>query len=190
MPHLNDVRLTLRSSRPAATNADHLVAADVGRDEVGVRSVVLEQRLRELRQPEEVALLAQALDRVAAGRTAASVEQLRFRHEQLVDGAVPAFVAGLVEVAAIAHPPPDRLRRALVPRFGRADEVVVRDVQDAEQLAVFRGDAIGEHLRCRARPSARRARPSGRARRCRSGRTRRRSAGAATARSRRPPCVV
>ena len=46
MPHLNDVRLTLEILEAGRDERDHLVAADLGRDELGMRAVVLEQRFR------------------------------------------------------------------------------------------------------------------------------------------------
>src|SRR6185436_10090363 len=109
----------------------HLVPADFWRNEVRIRLVVLQQPVSELRQPEEVAFLGQPLDRIAAGGTAPSVEQLRFGNEKLVDRAVPALVRGLVEISAVGNPLPDRLCGTLVAFFGGAYEVVVRDIQQA-----------------------------------------------------------
>ena len=124
MPHLNDVRLTLRSCSPPSMNATTSRCDDSGRDEVGVLRVVIEQRLLKRGELEEVALLRNLLDLLAAGRTAA-VHELRFGDEHLVDRAIPAFVLALVDEPALPHTAPQLLRRAEVPRLGRPDEVVV-----------------------------------------------------------------
>jgi len=42
---------------------------------------------------------------------------------------------------------PQLLRSANMPRLGRADEVVVRDVQTTKKILVLRGDAVGEYMR-------------------------------------------
>ena len=110
MPHLNDVRLMLRSCSPASTKVAHLVQPELRLDEVRMIAVVVEQRLLILRQAEVVALLLQALDLVAARRTLA-VNELRLGDEDLVDGAVPALVVALVDIAGSLHAAPDLLRR-------------------------------------------------------------------------------
>src|SRR4029079_2621347 len=74
----------------------HLVAANRGRHEIRMTAKMIEQRLFESRQLEEVAFLRYSLDDVAANRTAA-IDQLRFRNKDFVDGAVPAFVLAFVD---------------------------------------------------------------------------------------------
>src|SRR6476659_11431965 len=89
---------------------------------------MVQERLLKGGELEEITLFGDAFDDAAADRTM-PLDELCFRNEHLIDRAVPAFVLSLVDVAAIAHAPPQGLRGRLVTRFGGANEVVVRDIQ-------------------------------------------------------------
>ena len=104
------------------------------------------QSVLELRQAEKVALFRDPLDLVPAHRTPAVLE-LGVRDVDFVNRAVPAFVVALVNEAPIAHMPPERLGRRVMPWFGRPDEIVVRNVQEPGKVAKLLGDAVGERLR-------------------------------------------
>ena len=65
MPHLIAVREIDRSFRPCSTNDDDLVHARRRPDEAGILAVVVEQRLRVAREPEEVVPLRRPLDGMA-----------------------------------------------------------------------------------------------------------------------------
>ena len=99
MPHWNDVRLMLRSCSPASTKVRTSFNRKSGWTKLGMVAIEVEQRLLVLRQPEVVALFLQPFD-LAAARRALAVDELRLGDEDLVDGAVPAFVLALVDVAA------------------------------------------------------------------------------------------
>src|SRR4029453_14742163 len=103
-----------------------------------------QQSFGELRQPEEVAFLRQALDRIAASWTAASLEKLGLGDEKLVDRAVPALVRCLIKVSAAGAPLAKPLGGPLGALFRGANEVVVRNIQQAGQSAEFCGDPIRE----------------------------------------------
>ena len=158
---------------------DDLVPSYLRCHEVGLLLIQLEQFLLKCRKLEEVALLAHTVDRPAAIRTP-PVHELSFGNERFVDGAVPALVGCLVEETTVTNTAPNRLRGVDVARFGRAYEVVVRNVQvlkqglnDAEMASVC--------LRVMPWPSCRST--SARARPCPLERTRHRRAGAAFAHS-------
>ena len=113
--------------------ADHLVAPDVGSDEVGVGLVVREQPVGVFRQLEEVGLFlgpgdrGAGLDRVAH----AVVADLRLvlGEEALVAHRVPALVGAEIDVAGVVHAAPDGLRRLVVVGVAGPDEPVERDVE-------------------------------------------------------------
>src|ERR1700730_2988052 len=106
-------------------------------------SVVLDEGTLELRQAEEITLLGDALDGVAANETT-PVHKLVVRTEDLILRAIPAFVLVLVDVTAVPDPAPQLLRRRVVALFGRSNEIVVRDVQRRQQIPELLSDAIGK----------------------------------------------
>src|SRR4029077_1715465 len=83
----------------------------------------------------------------SANRTPA-VHELRFGNEDLIDRAVPALVLPLVDEPTIPDPPPELLRSRRMARFGRPNEVVVRNIQCREEVDKFLRRLIGEKL-CR-----------------------------------------
>src|SRR4029434_2340273 len=122
------------------------IQAEIGPQECGIGRVEIEQRLLVLRQPEVVTLLFQPLDFAPAGRTLA-VSKLRFRNEDFIDGAVPPLVLALVDVALRGNTIPQLLRRTVMTRFGRPDEIVVRDVEITAHLAERRRDLVRKRAR-------------------------------------------
>ena len=141
----------LRSCRPPSTNATTSLRRTSGVMNSGMLRVVVAQPFLKRRQLEEVALFRDALDLAAANLTA-SVDQLSIGHEDLVDGAVPPFVLALVDVPAIADPPPQRLRGRIVPRFGRPDEIVVGNIQQRGEVPELFRHLVGERLRRQTGP--------------------------------------
>ena len=126
--------------------APYLVQAEGGLQKIRVGFVEIEQRLLVLRKAEVIALFLEALDLVAAGR-ALPVDQLRLGNEDLVDRAIPAFVVPLVDVAVGRHAAPQLLRRTVMSRLRRPDEIVVRDIQVPAHLTEARRDLLGKDLR-------------------------------------------
>ena len=144
-----------------------LVHAAARQDEVGLRVVVVEQRLLEGGQTEEEVLLLRPLGHGAVLRAELPVDELLLAVELLAGRAVEAGVGALEEVAAVAQALDEPLHERLVLGVGRADEEVVVGVQAARQLAEALGDRVGPRLRLAGRRRRRPARPWPRARRCR-----------------------
>ena len=132
MPHGAPSRLTEKSSRPLAHEAQHLVAAVLRLDPLGVLGEVPLQALLVGRQAEEPVALGEPLqvDRgmVGAVRAAGILDQLRGRDEALV-GAVPALVRAHVEVAVGIGAAQHLVHRDLVVGIRGPDEAVRRDGQ-------------------------------------------------------------
>ena len=116
---------------------EHLVAPRLGLHRVGVRGVPLEQAVCVAAELEEVVLLLHVLDGRAVDR-AVAVDQLVLGVVRLARDAVQALVGAELDVAGVVAGLQQRLDAAVVARLGRADEVVVGDV---EQLATRRGSA-------------------------------------------------
>jgi hypothetical protein len=93
--------------------------------------VVLEQPVRVRRQPEEVVVLADELDRPLVDRAEVPLEELGLRVVRLAVDAVQALVVAQVDVVAavVVHGVEDLDHRVPVPRLGGAYVVVVGDVE-------------------------------------------------------------
>ena len=113
---------------PRFEQPEHLVAADLRLQELGMGLVVVEQPPPVLRQPEEVVLLLDPLRRPAVHRTVAAVEVL-LRLERLARNAVPPLVPAVVDVPGGGQALSQGGHAGPVARFRRADEVVERDVE-------------------------------------------------------------
>ena len=134
----------------AALHERHdLVAQTVGLNEVGLRLVEVEQALLKLAHAEEVVLLLEHLDRATVNRAdLLAVELARSGHEVVgllvlfATDAVVALVLAVVDVPVVVELLQKALHDLLVPRLGRADEVVVRDVDRLQQRNPCRVDEL------------------------------------------------
>ncbi len=129
---------------PSLDEAQHLVAAHVGLDRGRVRRVVLEQAVRVRREPEEVVLLAHLFDGPPVDR-AVPLDQVVLGVVGLARDAVQALVRALVDVVAavVVHGLQDLRDRLVVARLGRADVVVVADVEALPDLAPAGLEGVG-----------------------------------------------
>ena len=140
-------------AQSAGHEADHLVAPDVGADELRVRLVMGEQPVGIGRQLEEVGLfLGPCHRRPSLGGDANSVGadgRLGLGEEALVANRVPPFVRVQVDVAGGVHPLPDVDRRLDVVGIGGADESVVGDaqlvLQPLEHIGISSGQLCGRN---------------------------------------------
>ena len=108
--------------------ADHFVQSRLRVDRCGrARVVLVDEPVLVLRQPEEVVLFRNDLDRDAVDRTF-PVDQLFGLVELLTRNAVEAFVFREVHITRVVQALPELLHPRLVALFGRPDEVVIRDV--------------------------------------------------------------
>ena len=64
--------------------------------------------------------------------------------ERLAPRAVPALVGAQIDVSSGLHPAEDLFDGLPVARLGRADEIVVRDLEARVQIEVVAHDGIGE----------------------------------------------
>ena len=147
----------------ALDEAHDLVAADLRLDEVGVGGIEVEQRLLELGELEEPALLLDALEGALAVRAqrdgglvvvavlvGVGVAHVGLGEVGLLGHAVPALVGALVDVALLLEVLPEVLHRLDVALLGGADEVVVGDLERAPKLLEGRGlgvaPLLGRHV--------------------------------------------
>ena len=134
--------------QPLSQATEHLVEPAGRAHEARIRR---EERL-ELRlvraQPEVVVLLRGAHERTAADR-ALVLELLRagVGDVLLLAFVVPADELAEIDVARREQPRHERLHLRLVARLGRADEIIVREVERPEQLAELSGVLVCERLR-------------------------------------------
>ena len=112
---------------------DHFVLAGRGLDEIRMLLDVPDQPVLILAQLEEIGFLAGLFHRAAAVR-AVAVLQLQFGEEALAGGAVPAFIAALVDVALLVELAEDLLHGLHVALVRGADEVVVVHIHQFPQV--------------------------------------------------------
>ncbi len=172
-------------AQPRADEGERLVVARARRDEVGALGVEPLERLLEVRELEEVRVLALARELDVVNRARVAGIDLALRLEVRAAWAVPPLVGALVDEAVLAHLREHLLHHRFVLRVGGADEEVVRRLEQWRQRLEALGIAVGEHLGLDPRARGPRPRPARRARRCRSGRTRPRRADGGGAPSRR-----
>ncbi len=135
----------------ALYDPERLVAPGLGEDRLGVLPVPLEEGLLETGELEEPVLLGEPLHRALVHRAELALEQVALGVVGLARHAVPALVQAFVHVAVVV----DRLHEPLHARdvagLGRADEVVVADLEGGPGLdvapahpvdPVLRGDAL------------------------------------------------
>ena len=107
-----------------------------------MRGVPLEQPVAVTAELEEVVLLLHVIDRPAVDR-AVAVDQLVLGVVRLTRDAVEAFVRAELDVARLVAGVQQLLDALVVPSVGRADEVVVRDVEELPGLAVALHRRVG-----------------------------------------------
>ena len=171
-PHVDDVRLVPRDldapvearardrqvAEPLAHERDDLVARRLRLHELRPLLVERQQLLGELAHPEEVVLLLQQLQRLGVDGAdllalvlAGAVDDLALRLELLAADAVERLVLAGVDEAVVVELLQELLDVVLVPLVGRADEVVVGDVDGLQQRQPLVGDQpVGPLLRRRA----------------------------------------
>ena len=153
--------------------AQELVPVALGLDGLRMVLEVAPEPVLVRRHPEEVVLLLDVGQRgLVVG--ALAVDDLLLRVEALAPEAVLPAVLAEVDLALLEEPLQDGLDHARVPRLGRPDEVVVGDPERVPLLPERLRVPVGEGLRASRRPSRPPGRSCRRARRCPSGRRRRR----------------
>ena len=129
-----DVRLIEKSCSPLRMNPSTSLRRVLGLHRLGMLGVVREQPVLVARQLEEVVLLGDVLDRPAVDR-AVAVDELVLGVVRLARDAVEAFVGAELDVARVVDRLQELLHRLVVARLGRADEVVVGDVERVPRVA-------------------------------------------------------
>ena len=157
-PHVDDVLVVARhgdapgegsprygqvlESSLLGNKADYLVPSALGSDEVGMPGVEVEQRLRPLRQPEEVRLLLHPLHLGARGSL--PFDELTLRVEGLVPNRVPALVSAEVDVSLVLELLPEGFHRLHVSTVCCPYEVVGRAVEAVTESSEHRRDLVRE----------------------------------------------
>ena len=137
MPQSIDVLVIEMSCRPPFMIPSASLRREAGEDGVlGMFLVPLEQGLFEAGELEEPVLLGEPLDRPLVQRAQVAAYEVGLRVVRLARNAVPALVKTLMHVPVVV----DRLHEALhgldVAGLGRADEVVVGDLEASPGLEV------------------------------------------------------
>ena len=117
--------------------------------------VPLQQAVLEAAQLEEVVLLLDRLDRALVDRAQVAGQQVVVGVVELTRHAVLAAVETELDVAGVVAGLQQLLDGDAVALLGRADEVVVGDVQPLPRLDEGGGDRIGELLRRQVRVGGR-----------------------------------
>ena len=126
---------------------EDLVLAEARRDEVRVRAEVLDQPGLELRQLEIVVLFGRLGDLAVDLRPGAVRRPILVREELFLPGRIPVGLLAFVDEALVEKLLEELLDDLLVPRFGRTDIVVVRDIEVAQHALEDCGDLIDQDLR-------------------------------------------
>ncbi len=118
--------------QPAFDEADDFVAALRRQDEIRIVLVMAQQLVLIVREPEEIGLLLGPFDRRALRADAHAVLAqlgLVLGVEGFVAHRIPAGIGVQIDVAIVLHPAPDFGDGVMMARLGRADEIVIGDVQ-------------------------------------------------------------
>ena len=110
----------------------------------------LDQRVRVLRQAEEVVVFLDVLDLERGVQGAVSVDEVVFGLEALTPDAIETLVRAEIDLVAVVELLHEDLDRLLVTLFGGPDEVVVADVECGPDLFPTRQDLVGPLLRAHA----------------------------------------
>ena len=144
MPHEKVERLIERSRRPERTNEITSLRRVSGRMKSGIR-VEFQQLVSKRRELEEVILFVNGFRDASASR--AGITRLRAIDVEFVGDAILAGVSAFVDIAVVAQLAEQRLHALLVPIFGSADEVIVRNPHPLPQVPELGGDFIRVLLR-------------------------------------------
>jgi hypothetical protein len=109
--------------------SQHLIATNVGLQELRMILEVPENRVAISGQPEKEVLFFDPLRRQRRVEGALPINEILFLLERLAGDAVPALVHTLVDVANVEAGLSQPADRRTMARFGRANEVVERDVE-------------------------------------------------------------
>ena len=146
MPHSSEVRLIEKSRRPPRIRPSASLPRCSGFIAVGCFGVPVEQSVFEAREPEEVVLLLEVLDRAMVDRAqvldTVDRDQVVVGVVQLAGHAVETLEHVELDVARVVAALEQFGDGRLVARFGGADEVVVGDVEPSPGLGELR-------VRCR-----------------------------------------
>src|SRR5579875_109033 len=132
---------------PAGDEADHLVAATLGADEIRVPAIEIEERRLPLGEPKEIARLLHPLHLGPGGRALPTVRsrgKLAFRIEGLVAHGIPARITAEIDLAGGLEAPPQLLAGADVARLRGPDEIVVREIHHSAEVAEVLRDPVAE----------------------------------------------
>ena len=127
--------------KPLLDKIDHLVAPRDGLYEVGMFLDVREDTVGIVRHLEEVGVFLD-LRHLAPTVGALAVYELALRPIALARRAVKPLVLALVDVALLVDAAEDLLHDALVALLGRADKIVVRDVELLPKPLKSRNDLV------------------------------------------------
>ena len=128
---------------------DHFLLAALRLDEVRMLIKVGHESVGVPAHAEEVRLLAGALDGSAAVG-ASAVRRLRIGEEGFARLAVPALVAGFIDVALVIKALEQLLHGGNMAAVGRADKTVVGNVHPVPQSLDPAGGVVHKRLRCHA----------------------------------------
>ena len=125
---------------------DHLVAAGLGAEEIGVVVIILPQAVLIFGQPQEIRLLL-GVDDIAPAVGAFAVDKLRGGEKRFAGDAVFAVIFSLVDIALVIQLFEDGGDRRHMIRVGRADKAVIGDVERIPHLLDGGGDLVHILLR-------------------------------------------
>src|SRR5215469_7798231 len=127
---------------PAGDERDDFVAASLGLNEVGPRSVELEQGVLHLGKLEEIAFLGDAVQRLFMDRTQRLAGVVVDFLELIAIAAVPAVVFALVDVSAVLQRRPKLLDSLLVVRIRGSHPPVVFNAEMGKSLFELLNDLV------------------------------------------------
>jgi hypothetical protein len=130
-----------------ADQSERLVAPELRHDRSRMGRVPVEQAVLEAGEAKEVVLLLELLDRQLVDRAQVAGQQVVVAVVQLATHAVLASVEVELDVTGGVATLEELLHRGPVAGLGRADEVVVGDLEVLPRLGELRRDRIGERLR-------------------------------------------
>ena len=127
-----------------------MVLAEPRRNEVRVRLDVFDEPGLELRKLEVIVLLSCLCDLAVDFRPGSVRVPIFVGEELFLSGGVPVGLLSFIDQTLIEELLEELLHDLLVTRFGRADIIIVRDIQVTEHAFEDRGNLIDEYLRLHA----------------------------------------